>query len=113
MFVAEIGDVTRFPGPAQLASWAGLTPKHHESDTHVHRGRITKQGSRLVRWAAIESVQALGPGTGAGRLKHRVGDRRGRNIGKTAAARQQLGYVYYALRDGHVRALTQRPRVAA
>ena len=56
----------------------------------MHRGRITKQGSRLVRWAAIESVQALGPGTGAGRLKRRVGDRRGRNIGKTAAARQQL-----------------------
>src|SRR6186997_3203667 len=103
VFVAEIGDVHRFPGPAQLASWAGLTPKHHESDTHVHRGRITKQGSRLVRWAAIESVQALGPGTGAGRLKHRVGDRRGRNIGKTAAARQQLTYVYYAMRDGHVR----------
>jgi transposase len=90
VFVAEIGDVHRFPGPAQLASWAGLTPKHHESDTHVHRGRITKQGSRLVRWAAIESVQALGPDTGAGRLKRRVGDRRGRNIGKTAAARQQL-----------------------
>jgi transposase len=112
VFVAEIGDVTRFPGPAQLASWAGLTPKHHESDTHVHRGRITKQGSRLVRWAAIESVQALGPGTGAGRLKHRVGDRRGRNIGKTAAARQQLTYVYYAMRDGHVRSL-HRPRVAA
>ena len=113
VFVAEIGDVHRFPGPAQLTSWAGLTPKHHESDTHVHRGRITKQGSRLVRWAAIESVQALGPSTGAGRLKRRVGDRRGRNIGKTAAARQQVGYVYYALRDGHVRALTQRPRVAA
>src|SRR5436190_13833537 len=73
VFVAEIGDVHRFPGPPQLASWAGLTPKHHESDTHVHRGRITKQGSRLVRWAAIESVQALGPGTGAGRLKRRVG----------------------------------------
>ena len=32
------------PGPQQLASWAGLTPKHHESDTTVHRGRITKQG---------------------------------------------------------------------
>ena len=112
VFVVEIGDVHRFPGPGQLASWAGLTPKHRESDTHVHRGRITKQGSRLVRWAAIESVQALGPGTGAGRLKHRVADRRGRNIGKTAAARQQLTYVYYAMRDGHVRSL-HRSRVAA
>src|SRR5262245_45517916 len=30
VFVAEIGDITRFHRPAQLASWAGLTPKHHE-----------------------------------------------------------------------------------
>src|ERR1700694_395952 len=35
IFVAEIGDVSRFPGPAQLCSWAGLTPRHHESDTTV------------------------------------------------------------------------------
>jgi transposase len=43
VLVAEIGDVARFPGPAQLASWVGLTPRHHQSDTHVHRGPITKQ----------------------------------------------------------------------
>jgi len=75
VFVAEIGEVTRFPSPAQLASWAGLTPKHHESDTHVHRGRITKQGSRLVRWAAIESVQVIGAHTPAGALRERVSGR--------------------------------------
>ncbi len=49
VFVAEIGDVGRFASPAALCSWAGLTPIHRESDTKVHRGRITKQGSRLVR----------------------------------------------------------------
>ncbi len=38
VFVAEIGDVSRFPGPRQLVSWAGLTPRHRESDTTVHRG---------------------------------------------------------------------------
>jgi transposase len=27
VFVAEIGDVTRFSGPEQLCSWAGMTPK--------------------------------------------------------------------------------------
>ena len=59
VFVAEIGDVHRFDGPAKLTCWAGLTPRHHESDTTVHRGHITKQGSRLVRWAAIESVKIL------------------------------------------------------
>ncbi len=59
VFVAEIGDVTRFPGPVQLCSWAGLTPRHRESDTKVHRGRITKQGSTLVRWAAVEAVHRI------------------------------------------------------
>jgi transposase len=29
VFVAEIGDVTRFGGSTQLASWAALTPRHH------------------------------------------------------------------------------------
>jgi transposase len=111
VFVAEIGDVTRFGGPEQLACWAGLTPKHHESDTHVHRGRITKQGSRLVRWAAVESVKSLPAHTHVGGLRDRVAARRGANIGAVAAARRQTELVYYALRDGHVRAL--EPRAAA
>ncbi|MGI9001099.1 MAG: transposase [Pseudonocardia sp.] len=44
-----------------MAGWAGLTSRHRESDATVHRGRITKQGSRLVRWAAVEAVQHLSP----------------------------------------------------
>jgi transposase len=105
VFVAEIGDVTRFPAAAQLACWAGLTPSHHESDSHVRRGRITKQGSRLVRWAAVESVQLLPATSVVGRVRDRVAASRGRNIGVVAAARRQLEYVFYALRDHQVRAL--------
>ncbi len=112
VFVAEVGDVTRFRGAAQLACWAGLTPKHRESDTHVHRGRITKQGSRLVRWAAVESVQLLPARTRVGAVRDRVAARRGHNIGVVAAARVQLELVFYALRDHHVRALHQ-PQAAA
>ncbi len=44
VFVAEIGDVHRFAGAPPLCSWAGLTPRHHQSDTTVRRGPITKQG---------------------------------------------------------------------
>ncbi|WP_369076347.1 IS110 family transposase [Streptomyces sp. ID05-39B] len=51
MFTAEIGDVTRFPDPKHLCSWAGLTPRHRESYLKVVRGHITKQGSKLVRRA--------------------------------------------------------------
>jgi len=113
VFVAEIGDVTRFASAPKLTCWAGLTPKHHESDTHVHRGAITKQGSRLVRWAAVESVKVLPKTSRVGQIRERVADRRGRNVGSVAAARVQLEFVFYALRDGHVRALHNHPRTTA
>jgi transposase len=108
VFVAEIGDVPRFPRAAQLASWAGLTPKHHESDTTVHRGRSTKQGSRLVRWAAVEAVQRTDTHSRLGRVRDQLGARRGTNIGTVAAARELLELVFYGLRDGEIRCLTHR-----
>ena len=36
IMVAEIGDIWRRLTPQALCSWAGSTPKHHESDTKVH-----------------------------------------------------------------------------
>ena len=105
VFVAEIGDVSRFAGSAQLCSWAGLTPRHRESDTHVARGHITKQGSRLVRWAAVEAVGRQRGATPVAVLNHRVAERRGKNIGRVAGARKLLTFVYYGLRDGEIRCL--------
>ncbi len=56
VIIAEIGDVTRFKTAAHLASWAGLTPKHRESDIKVTRGHATKQGSRLLRFSSALAV---------------------------------------------------------
>jgi hypothetical protein len=56
ILVAEIGDVSRFPTPQHLCWWCGLTPKHRESDLKTRRGRISKQGSRLVRAKLIEGI---------------------------------------------------------
>ncbi|BAH55492.1 IS110 family transposase [Rhodococcus opacus] len=106
VFVAEIGDVHRFADPAHLCSWAGLTPKHRESDTVVHRGHITKQGSKLVRWAAVEAIQRHPDTSKISADRKRIEARRGRNIAKVAAARKLLTLVYYGLRDGHIRALS-------
>ena len=105
VFVAEIGDIDRFVDAAHLCSWAGLTPKHRESDTVVRRGHITKQGSKLVRWAAIEAVQRHQTTAKIAADKDRIEARRGKNIAKVAAARKLLTLVYYGLRDGHIRAL--------
>ena len=108
IFVAEIGDVTRFDGPARLCSWSGLTPRHRESDTKVVRGGITKQGSKLVRWAAVEAATGTHREPRIAAVKQRVGARRGINVGKVAAARHLLTLVYYGLRDGEIRCLRQR-----
>jgi transposase len=108
VFVAEIGDVHRFADPARLCSWAGLTPRHHESDTVVRRGHITKQGSKLVRWAAVEAIQRYPTTPKIALDRTRIESRRGKNIAKIAAARKLLTLVYYGLRDGHIRALARR-----
>jgi transposase len=90
VFVAEIGDVGRFAAAPQLCSWAGLTPRHHKSDTTVRRGPITKQGPRLVRWAAVQAVQRLPGASKQAAWFHRIADRRGPGIGRVAAARKLL-----------------------
>jgi transposase len=110
VLVAELGDVTRFTGAPAVSSWAGLTPKHRESDLHVHRSEITKQGSRLVRWAAIEAVQRAPATSPMRRTYDRIVARRGgtgKNLAKVAAARKLLTLVYYGLRDGEIRCLAK------
>ena len=106
VIIAEIGDVTRFRRAGQLCSWAGLTPRHYESDTKVIRGHVSKQGSKMLRWGLTEAIQHQPEGTKPRQAKDAILARRGpdaRNIAKTAAARVLLTQVFYALRDGHVR----------
>ena len=107
ILVAEIGDVHRFRNAAALCSWAGLTPKHHESDTTVRRGGVTKQESRLVRWAVIEGTVRYHGGTKLTADFHRIAERRGKNRATVAIARKILTLVYYGLRDGEIRCLAK------
>jgi transposase len=115
IIVAEIGDISRFPGPAALCCWAGLTPRHRESDTKVVRGPITKQGSRVLRWALVEAVQRTPAGTAVREAKDAIIARRGaqaKNTAKVAAARELLTLVFYGMRDGYIRR-ADRPGQAA
>jgi transposase len=109
ILVAEIGDVHRFPSARHLCSWAGMTPKLHESDTTSNRGRITKQGSTIVRWAVVESVARYHGGDPIEPTFRRIAERRGGKAGvkiaKVAAARKLLTLVFYGLRDGEIRCL--------
>jgi transposase len=44
ILVAEIGDIHRFRSAEALCSWAGLTPRHRESDTKTVRGSDHQAG---------------------------------------------------------------------
>jgi len=92
VFVAEIGDISRFPTAGALCCWAGLTPRHYESDKTVHRGHISKEGDPLIRWAAVEAIQRqTEPAIIA--VRDGIIARRGktaRNVAKVAAARRML-----------------------
>jgi transposase len=103
ILVAEIGDVSRFRSAAALCSWAGLTPKHKESDTTVRRGGVTKQGSRLVRWAVIEGTVRYHGGGKLAADYRAIAERRGKNKATVAIARKVLTLVYYGVRDGEIR----------
>jgi transposase len=98
--VAEVWDHSRFPSPGHLCSWAGLTPTEHSSAEHTRRGHISKQGSRWLRWAMVESASgAYLKDPALRRFRDGIARRRGAKIAKVALARRLLTLCYYALRD--------------
>jgi transposase len=97
--LAEVGEVSRFASPDQLASWAGLTPTERSSDEHTRRGHISKQGSRWLRWVMVEAASRRFRDPALRRFEERIARRRGKKIARVALARRLLTLSFYALRD--------------
>ena len=74
------------------------------------RGKITKQGSKLVRWAALEAIVRYHGGPPLREHFHRIAERRGTNKARIATARRLMTLVYYGLRDGEIRCLAAAGR---
>lgn len=102
LLLAEIGDVTRFPTPKHLVSYAGLAPTVHASGGRVHTGHISKQGSPWLRWilmeAALHASRKIGPYQD---LYQRLVKRKGPHIARLAVARELLTKVFWMLRHVH------------
>ena len=56
--VAELGDLTRFDNPRQLAAFVGLIPSEYSSGATRRLGGITKTGNTRARRALIEAAWA-------------------------------------------------------
>lgn len=55
--VAEIGDISRLPSARKLIGYAGLAPTIKQSGQSSWVGPISKAGSPMLRWAAVEAAQ--------------------------------------------------------
>ncbi len=53
---AEIGDISRFASPSKLCGYTGLCPRVSQSGERDHRGSISKNGPKYLRWALIEAA---------------------------------------------------------
>lgn len=57
--VAEIDDIGRFPSAKQLTNYAGLVPGQRSSGQRIRHGRITKVGSKYIRYTMVECAMRL------------------------------------------------------
>jgi transposase len=54
----EIGEISRFASPQKLVSYGRLAPRVHQSGQgRARSGPLSKSGSRLLGWAAVEAAQ--------------------------------------------------------
>ncbi|EHQ90202.1 IS110 family transposase [Desulfosporosinus youngiae] len=97
--IAEVGtDMSRFPTPGHLCSWAGMTPGHDES-AGKKKSTKTRKGNKKLRSALTEAAKA------AARKKnnylsaqyHRIAARRGKNKASIAVGHTILSLVHILL----------------
>jgi transposase len=90
-FAAEIGDVSRFSSASKLVGYAGLAPRISQSGERSATGRLSKAGSRTLRWAAVEAAnQAWRPSNPFHEHYRRMAERHGKNPAKSSVARKLL-----------------------
>jgi transposase len=100
--LAEIGDISRFPDAEKLCAYAGLVPSTHESGEISVRGRITHQGSPILRWVLVQCVWSHlchASDTGLTRFFYSVARKRGRHKAAVATARKMLKVMYVLLKE--------------
>jgi len=96
ILLAEIGDISRFHSPKSLCSWAGLTPRVHNSDAVVQHGHITKEGSRYLRSAMVQAATtACRISSKWYRVHEHMALRCGRRAARVAVARRLLTVIYF------------------
>lgn len=94
----EIVDIKRFTTPWKLVSYAGLSPSTRESSGKIKTGRITKQGSPLLRWILIQcALSAIRHDHHMRTFYERIKQSKGHGKAIVATAKEMLVAIWYML----------------
>jgi transposase len=100
IILAELGDWRRFGSQADVVSYAGLAPGYRESAGKVKHLGITKEGSRMLRWAMVELAwRMVRTSRKWGRQFTRLEVRIGAKKAIVAIARRLVGMIFALLRE--------------
>jgi transposase len=100
MILAEMADISRFPSPNKLASYAGLVPSTYQSSQTQYSGKITKQGNSYLRWILTQCVHASIKSRCSHKLKTfylRLERKKGKQKAIVATARKMLTVIWHLL----------------
>jgi transposase len=98
--LAELGDWRRFRSQADVVSYAGLAPGYRESAGKFQQLGITKEGSRILRWAMVELAwRMVRTSRKWGRHFTRLEVRVGAKKAIVAIARRLVGMIFALLRE--------------
>jgi transposase len=104
IILAEVGlDMTRFPTPEQMVSWARLCPRTIQSGPKTRKGK-TGKGNRYLKGALGEAAAAVAKtDTFLGARYRQLVKRKGKLKALVAVARSILVIVWHLLADPNTR----------
>jgi transposase len=100
--IAEIGvDMSRFPGEANISSWAGVSPGNNES-AGKKKSSKTRRGNNNLKATLTEAAWAASrtKDSALGAVYNNIVKRRGKKRALVAVAHQMLIEIYRALKNG-------------
>jgi transposase len=101
LVLSEVGDVSRFRGDKEFASWMGLTPSLHQSGEKAWVGSVRGPGNRRLRWAMVEAAHtAVKHDRRLGGMYERLSRRRGSGCAMVAVAHEMARIMYFMLVRG-------------
>ena len=94
-------DMSRFPTPQHLCSWAGLCPGNNESAGKRRSGK-TRKGNKLLRATLTQAAQSASKckDTFFSAQYSKIAIRRGKNRAKVAVAHSMLIAIWHILKEG-------------